>query len=178
MMVEFTQLTAPMLPSDKPRYLMGVGYPDDILEAVAAGVDMFDCVLPTRMGRKGAVMTHDGRLVVKNASYAEDDRPLDEECDCPVCARHSRAYIRHLFNSRELLAQTLASWHNIHFYQVLMRKIREAIAADSFDAFAEPFKARWREGERRRLEASPASARRTLIRCQHRPLWQDGGRDP
>ncbi|MCB1222283.1 tRNA-guanine transglycosylase, partial [bacterium] len=126
-MYELAAHTAALLPQDRPRYLMGVGFPDDILEAVLAGVDMFDCVLPTRMARKGTVITRDGRLVIKNSTYADDGRPLDPDCDCPVCARHSRAYIRHLFASRELLGQTLASWHNVHFYQTLMREIRAAI---------------------------------------------------
>ncbi len=151
-MYDLTRFTAPLLPDDKPRYLMGVGFPDDILEAVMAGVDMFDCVLPTRMARKGTVVTRDGRLVVKNSPYAEDDQPLDPECDCPVCARHSRAYIRHLFASKELLGQTLASWHNVHFYQSLMRDIREAVEQGRLEEYARPAIARWREGEARRID--------------------------
>jgi len=146
--------TAEQLPADKPRYLMGVGFPDDILEAVLAGVDMFDCVLPTRLARKGTVMTRDGRLVIKNNPYADDSRPIDPECDCPICARHSRAYIRHLFASKELLGQTLASWHNVHFYQSLMRIIRDAIAAGDLASVAPPMIHRWREGEKRRIEAA------------------------
>lgn len=151
-MYELAAHTAAQLPADRPRYLMGVGFPDDILEAVLAGVDMFDCVLPTRMARKGTVVTRDGRLVVKNSSYADDGRPLDPDCDCPVCARHSRAYVRHLFASRELLGQTLASWHNVHFYQTLMREIRAAIAAGDLGAYARPALTRWREGEARRID--------------------------
>ncbi|HPF34512.1 MAG TPA: tRNA guanosine(34) transglycosylase Tgt [Candidatus Krumholzibacteria bacterium] len=151
-MYELAAHTAALLPQDRPRYLMGVGFPDDILEAVLAGVDMFDCVLPTRMARKGTVITRDGRLVIKNSPYADDGRPLDPDCDCPVCARHSRAYIRHLFASRELLGQTLASWHNVHFYQTLMREIRAAIAAGDLGAYARPALARWREGEARRID--------------------------
>jgi len=131
-----------------------VGFPDDILEAVAAGVDMFDCVLPTRMARTGTVLTRDGRLVVKNLAYAEDTRPLDAECGCPVCGRHSRAYIRHLFQAREMLGPTLATIHNLHFYQELMASIREAVAADRFAEFARRTIARWREGERERTDGA------------------------
>jgi len=161
-MYELTAHTVPLLPADKPRYLMGVGFPDDIVEGVRSGIDMFDCVLPTRMARKGTVLTPDGRLVIKNSSYAEDDRPIDDQCDCPVCARHSRAYIRHLFASRELLGQTLASIHNVHFYQSLMRGIREAITAGDFDSHGRRVIERWREGEKRRLDEAkkrPAGGR-------------------
>jgi queuine tRNA-ribosyltransferase len=153
-MYDLTAHTAALLPHDKPRYLMGVGFPDDILEAVLAGVDMFDCVLPTRVARKGTVLTPDGRLVIKNNTFADDNQPIDSNCDCPVCARHSRAYIRHLFASKELLGQTLASWHNIHFYQNLMRDIRKAIAAGNLTAFAHNAIRRWRDGEERRIAAS------------------------
>ena len=152
LMREMTGVTAELLPDDKPRYLMGVGFPDDIIESVRRGIDMFDCVLPTRMGRNGTVVTREGRLVVRNSAYAEDDRPLDPDCDCPVCRRHSRAYIRHLFNAREVLGPMLASTHNIFFYQRLMADIRAALAAGSLDAFAGAFLARWREGERRRRD--------------------------
>ncbi|MGD9548481.1 MAG: tRNA guanosine(34) transglycosylase Tgt [Candidatus Krumholzibacteriia bacterium] len=151
-MHEMTELAAGLLPPAKPRYLMGVGFPDDILAGVSAGVDMFDCVLPTRMARTGTVLTRDGRLVVKNSTYQEDARPLDDECGCPVCARHSRAYIRHLFQAREMLGPMLATLHNLHFYQELMEGIRQAVAADRFEGFAAAATARWREGEGRRLE--------------------------
>ena len=120
-MREITELSAGLLPAEKPRYLMGVGFPDDIVASVAAGIDMFDCVLPTRMARTGTVLTRDGRLVIKNQECAEDSRPIDEECGCPVCARHSRSYIRHLFSAKELLGPSLATIHNLHFYQELMR---------------------------------------------------------
>jgi queuine tRNA-ribosyltransferase len=149
---EMTELAAGLLPPDRPRYLMGVGFPDDILAAVAAGVDMFDCVLPTRMARTGTVLTRDGRLVVKNQEYAEDERPLDPDCGCPVCRRHSRRYVRHLFQAREILGATLATLHNLHFYPDLMAGIRAAIAADGYAAFARAAADRWTEGERRRLE--------------------------
>ena len=151
-MYETCELAAGLLPADRPRYLMGVGFPDDILEGVRCGVDMFDCVLPTRMARTGTVLTRDGRLVVKNLEYAEDTAPLDAECGCPVCARHSRAYIRHLFQAREILGPTLATIHNLHFYQELMAGIRGAIADGTFAAFAERTAGRWREGEARRRD--------------------------
>jgi queuine tRNA-ribosyltransferase len=150
-MREMTELAAGLLPADRPRYLMGVGFPDDILAAVAAGVDMFDCVLPTRMARTGTVMTRDGRVVIKNAEYAEDEGPLDPECGCPTCARHSRAYIRHLFQAREVLGPTLATIHNLHLYQDLMADIRRHIAAGTFAAYAADRTRRWLEGERARM---------------------------
>ena len=149
---EMTDLAAGLLPADRPRYLMGVGFPDDILAGVAAGIDMFDCVLPTRMARTGTVLTRDGRLVVKNHEYAEDDRPLDPECGCPVCARHSRAYLRHLFQAHEMLGPTLATIHNLHFYQELMQGIRNALEQGRFAAFAQTATSRWQEGEAARLE--------------------------
>ena len=148
---EMTELAAGLLPADRPRYLMGVGFPDDILAAVAAGVDMFDCVLPTRMARTGTVLTRNGRLVIKNKEYAEDERPLDPDCPCPVCARHSRSYIRHLFQARELLAYTLATLHNLHYYQDLMAGIRATLADGTFAAFAAAQSGRWTAGEEARL---------------------------
>jgi len=153
-MREMTDLAAGLLPADKPRYLMGVGFPDDILASVAAGVDMFDCVLPTRMARTGTVLTRDGRLVVKNKGYADDERPLDPDCACPACTRHTRSYIRHLFQTGEILGCTLATIHNLHFYQDLMAGIRQAIAAGKFSAHAAEVAGRWNEGERRRREAA------------------------
>lgn len=149
-MREMTDLAAGLLPADRPRYLMGVGFPDDILASVAAGVDMFDCVLPTRMARTGTVLTRDGRVVIKNAEYAEDDGPIDPHCGCPVCARHSRSYIRHLFQAREALGPTLATIHNLHLYQDLMADIRRHIAAGTFAGYAAERTNRWLEGERSR----------------------------
>jgi queuine tRNA-ribosyltransferase len=143
--------TAPLLPPERPRYLMGVGFPDDILAGVAAGVDMFDCVLPTRMARTGTVMTRDGRLVVKNSEHARAELPLDAECGCPVCARHSRAYLRHLFQVGEMLGPMLATLHNLWFYGDLMREVRAAIAGGGFATLAHDRTARWREGEAARL---------------------------
>ena len=154
LMREMTAYTAERLPADRPRYLMGVGFPDDIVESVALGVDMFDCVLPTRMARNGTALTRDGRLVVKNGAYARDDAPLDPDCGCPVCRRHSRAYIRHLFAAGEMLGPMLATLHNLHFYQDLMRSIRAALAAGRYRDFADPFLARWRDGEAARLDAA------------------------
>ena len=152
-MREMTELSAGLLPPQKPRYLMGVGFPDDIVAAVAAGVDMFDCVLPTRMARTGTVLTRDGRLVVKNLDYARDSEPIDRACGCPVCARHSRAYIRHLFQAREMLGPTLATIHNLHFYQELMTGIRAAIETGRFRDYAAEVTRRWQDGERARLAA-------------------------
>lgn len=152
-MREMTELSAGLLPAEKPRYLMGVGFPDDIVESVAAGIDMFDCVLPTRMARTGTVLTRDGRLVVKNQDYAEDTLPLDPECGCPVCARHSRAYIRHLFKANEILGSTLATTHNVFFYQELMSGVRAAIDQGTFLPFAREVASRWQQGEQARLAA-------------------------
>ncbi len=125
----------PQLPIDRPRYLMGVGTPEDIVEAVAQGVDMFDCVMPTRNARNGNLFTSRGRLNIKNARYKDDERPLDEECACPTCQRYSRAYIRHLYMSGEILASVLSSQHNISFYLDMMRRIRQAISLDAFKEF-------------------------------------------
>ncbi len=123
------EFTAPRLPIDRPRYLMGVGTPDDIRHAVACGVDLFDCVLPTRLGRHGAVFTSRGRLNLRNARFAECKEPIDPECDCAVCQRYSLAYIHHLFRAGEMLGYRLASYHNLAYYARWMRRLREAIAA-------------------------------------------------
>ncbi len=150
-MREITELAAGLLPGDKPRYLMGVGFPDDILAGVLAGVDMFDCVLPTRMARTGTALTRDGRLVVKNQCYATDNEPLAADCGCPVCARHSRGYIRHLFQAREILGPTLVTIHNLHMYQELMADIRAAIREGRYPAFCATATNRWQTGEDARL---------------------------
>ncbi len=157
-MRKMTAHTTNLLPADRPRYLMGVGFPDDIVESVLMGVDMFDCVLPTRMARNGTVITRDGRLVVRNSVYADDERPLDPACGCPVCRRHSRSYLRHLFAANEMLGPILATVHNLHFYQDLMRDLREALAGGDLNAFAAPFLSRWREGEHRRIAAARDAA--------------------
>ncbi len=133
--MDVLEQTTPHLPDGKPRYLMGVGRPEDLIEGIARGVDMFDCVLPTRNARKGTVFTSRGKLVVKNAAYADDERPLDPDCDCPVCARFTRAYLRHLFASREILGLRLATLHSLHYYQRLMRDARGAIEAGRFPAW-------------------------------------------
>ena len=135
--------TVQYLPSDKPRYLMGIGYPEDILMAVAHGMDMFDCVLPTRSARTGLVFTSEGPLVYRNATYARDDRPLDPNCGCYVCRRYSRAYLRHLYNQSEITGMVLASYHSSYFYQQLMREIQQAVEAGRFAQYRADFLARY-----------------------------------
>ncbi|HEY0598058.1 tRNA guanosine(34) transglycosylase Tgt [Sphingopyxis sp.] len=132
------------LPADKPRYLMGVGKPDDLVGAVARGVDMFDCVLPTRSGRNGQAFTRDGPINIRNAKFAEDQAPLDSDCRCPVCTTWSRAYLHHLVRSGEMLGAMLMTQHNLHFYQDLMQSMRDAIAAGRFATFHRDFDARYR----------------------------------
>ncbi len=132
--------TAPLLPDDKPRYLMGTGMPDDLFECVARGIDMFDCVLPTRNARNGQLITSRGPLVIKNARYAEDMAPPDPDCGCYTCQHFSRAYLRHLFIAGEMTAATLNSLHNIHFYLDTMRRIREAIVFGSFEKLRREFR--------------------------------------
>ena len=139
--------TVPMLPQDKPRYLMGVGKPDDIVGAVLRGIDMFDCVLPTRSGRNGQAFTHDGPLNIRNARHKEDSSPLDESCACPVCQTYSRAYLHHLVKSGEMLGAMLMTEHNLWFYQTLMHKLREAIASGRLQMFAADFLARYRQDD-------------------------------
>ena len=137
---EVIEKTVPFLPADKPVYLMGAGRPEDILDAVALGVDMFDCVLPTRNARNGFLFTSKGPLVIKNACHAEDSRPLDEDCGCYTCSRFSRAYLRHLFMAGELLAYRLNTIHNLHFYMAFMEEIREAIRKGTFPDYENGFK--------------------------------------
>ncbi|KGB54546.1 Queuine tRNA-ribosyltransferase [Sphingopyxis sp. LC81] len=132
------------LPADKPRYLMGVGKPDDLVGAVARGVDMFDCVLPTRSGRNGQAFTRDGPINIRNAKFAEDQAPLDADCRCPVCTTWSRAYLHHLVRSGEMLGAMLMTQHNLHYYQDLMQDMRDAIAAGRFASFQSDFDARYR----------------------------------
>jgi len=138
-MYSMLDITAPALPEDKPRYLMGVGAPEDLIEGVARGVDLFDCVLPTRLARNGALFTRRGRINIRNAQFARDAAPIEEGCQCYTCRSFSRAYLRHLFKAGELLASRLATIHNVHFLLELMRDIREAIAAGSLQAFWEEF---------------------------------------
>jgi queuine tRNA-ribosyltransferase len=127
------------LPEDKPRYLMGVGKPDDIVGAVLRGVDMFDCVLPSRSGRTGQALTRFGAVNIKNARHADDPRPLDPVCSCPACSGYSRAYLHHVFKANEIIASMLLTWHNLHYYQELMAGLRAAIAEGRLDAFAAEF---------------------------------------
>ena len=130
-----------MLPADRPRYLMGVGKPDDIVGAVKRGVDMMDCVLPSRSGRTGQAWTRRGQVNIKNARHADDPRPLDAACTCPACSNYSRAYLHHVFRSGEIIASMLLTWHNLHYYQELMQGMRTAIAAGAFAAFEAEFHA-------------------------------------
>ncbi len=141
LMFEVLDYTVPLLPWDKPRYLMGVGTPEDLIRAVALGIDMFDCVLPTRNARNGCLFTSQGRILIKNSRYADDDGPLDPDCACPTCRRYSRAYLRHLFMSGEYLSATLNTQHNVAFYLDTMRKIREAIKFNSFGKWLECMRA-------------------------------------
>lgn len=139
LMYEILEHTVPLLPKHKSRYLMGVGTPDCLVEGVMRGIDMFDCVFPTRVGRNGTVMTKQGRLVIKNAEYAEDFRPLDDNCSCYTCRNFSRAYIRHLFKTDEILGLRLATLHNLHFLLHFMKEMRQAILDDRFLAFRKEF---------------------------------------
>jgi queuine tRNA-ribosyltransferase len=138
-MLDLTELTAGLLPVEKPRYLMGVGFPEDLIRSVARGVDIFDCVMPTRNARKGTLFTRHGRLVIKNAAYAKDPEPVDENCDCPACRRFSRAYIRHLLHVKELLGMQLATLHNLYFYLDLMRGLRKSILEGRFPEHRDAF---------------------------------------
>jgi queuine tRNA-ribosyltransferase len=131
--------TAPRLPAARPRYLMGTGMPDDLVECVARGVDMFDCVLPTRNARNGQLLTAGGVLVIKNARYAEDALPPDPDCRCYTCRHFSRAYLRHLFMAGEMTGATLLTVHNLYFYLDLMRRIREALSFGSFEKLRQEF---------------------------------------
>lgn len=136
-----------LLPEDRPRYLMGVGKPDDIVGAVARGIDMFDCVLPSRSGRTGQIFTRRGVVNIKNARHQDDPRPIDEACTCPACTSYSRAYLHHVFKSAEIISSMLLTWHNLHYYQELMQGIRAAIAAGEFAAFEARFHAMRTEGD-------------------------------
>ncbi len=138
-MNEMLEETTPLLPADKPRYLMGVGSPDYLIDGSIRGIDMFDCVLPTRIGRNGTVFTANGRIIVRDAKYAEDFSPIDPECDCYVCRNFSRGYIRHLFKSGEMLGLRLATWHNLRFLLKLMEDVREAIRNDRLMDFRNEF---------------------------------------
>ncbi len=138
---------APELPAEQPRYLMGVGTPEDLLEGVARGIDMFDCVLPTRNGRTGQAFTALGKVNVKNAQWALDTRPLDESCSCAVCRRHSRAYLRHLCNAGEMLGSILLTHHNLAFFLDTMRRVRQSIRSGNFTKFRREFTERLNANE-------------------------------
>jgi queuine tRNA-ribosyltransferase len=138
-MFEALDWVMPLLPEDRPRYFMGIGLPDQIVKAVGEGVDMFDTCIPTRYGRHGSAFTREGRLVVRNARYIKDFRPLDERCTCRVCRKYTRSYIRHLFNCGEILGLKLITYHNVYFYVDLMRQIREAVAEGRYQAFQKEF---------------------------------------
>jgi queuine tRNA-ribosyltransferase len=137
-----TQAAASRLPADRPRYLMGVGKPEQIPDYVALGIDMMDCVLPTRSARHGCLYSSQGRLLIKNAQYANDPRPIDESCGCGVCRRYSRSYLRHLYSAGEFLATILNTHHNIYFYLDIMREIREAIRFGKLEKFRSDLQAR------------------------------------
>lgn len=140
-----------MLPEDKPRYLMGVGKPDDIVGAVARGIDMMDCVLPSRSGRTGQAFTRFGVVNIKNARHQDDPRPLDENCSCPACSNYSRAYLHHVYRSQEMISGMLLTWHNLHYYQELMQGMRDAIAAGTFETFQKDFHETRAHGDIERL---------------------------
>ena len=139
LMYEMLDITVPLLPEDKPRYLMGVGSPDYLVEGAIRGIDMFDCVLPTRIGRNGTVMTSRGRLIVRDAKYARDFSPIDPECDCDTCRNFTRAYVRHLLKVNEVLGIRLTTWHNLRFLINLMKKVRQAIMDDRLGDFRNEF---------------------------------------
>ncbi|WP_077532979.1 tRNA guanosine(34) transglycosylase Tgt [Massiliimalia massiliensis] len=138
-MYHIIDMVEPFMPAGKPRYLMGVGTPGNIIEAVARGVDLFDCVMPSRNARHGHLNTWSGIRNIMNAKYQKDDTPIDEECDCPTCRRHSKAYLRHLFKANEMLAMRLAVMHNLYFYNTLMEKIREALEQGTFPEFRDRY---------------------------------------
>jgi queuine tRNA-ribosyltransferase len=138
-MFAMIEATVPHLPADRPRYLMGVGKPADIVGAVMRGIDMFDCVLPTRSGRTGQAFTRRGAVNIRNARHIDDPRPLDEACACPACRNHSRAYLHHLWRAEEILGQVLMTWHNLRYYQDLMAGLRAAIGAGRLKEFAGRF---------------------------------------
>jgi queuine tRNA-ribosyltransferase len=146
-MFKVLDFTVPNLPADRPRYLMGVGTPDDLIGAVRRGVDMFDCVMPTRAGRTARAYTSKGVFNLRNARFADDATPIDPACDCPACSRHTAAYLHHLFKAEEMLGPMLLTWHNIAYYQSLMRGLRDAVLAGRLDAHAAEVRAGWASTE-------------------------------
>jgi len=148
LMWEMVDTVLPLLPWDRPRYLMGLGFPEDVMEGVKRGIDMFDCIIPTRLARGGSLLTSKGRINIKNAAYARDENPLDEACDCYTCKNFSRAYLRHLFLSKELSSHYLNTIHNLSFYSRLIVGIRNAIRKGSFLSFYKEFMENWKGGEK------------------------------
>jgi len=146
-MWEMIDTVVDVLPPNKPKYLMGVGFPEDIVEGVYRGIDMFDCVIPTRHARNGSLFTREGRINIKHARYTNDENPIDERCTCYTCRTFSRAYLRHLFVSHELSSYFLNTVHNIFYYNNLLKTIREALQTGSFEVFYEQFKTQWKGGE-------------------------------
>ncbi len=155
-MLDAMDWVVPELPREKPRYLMGVGTPEDLLDAVWRGVDMFDCVLPTRLGRNGSLYTTYGRINIKNAKYKDDFTPVDPECECKMCRSYSAAYLRHLYMAGEILASRIATYHNLYFYHKLMADIRSAIECDALKEFRKGFLSKYRK---HRAKADEASSR-------------------
>ena len=153
-MFEVVDFTAPLMPVDRPRYLMGVGTPEDLVNGVYAGIDMFDCVMPTRNARNGSLFTSQGKVAIKNAKYAADESPLDPECSCVTCRTVSKAYLRHLFTNDEIAASVYNTIHNVSFYLDLMRSIRQAIASNSFGSFRKAFLSRVAGGDPINKEAN------------------------
>ena len=139
LMFEVLEYAPNQLPTDKPRYLMGVGKPDDIVGAVQRGIDMFDCVLPSRSGRTGQALTRRGAVNMRNSRHRDDQRPVDESCECPCCKNYSRAYLHHVHKAGEIISSMLLTWHNLHYYQVLMSELRQAIASNKLDSYVAEF---------------------------------------
>jgi queuine tRNA-ribosyltransferase len=142
LLYEMAAETAPHIPDNLPRYAMGIGLPEDLVELVGYGIDMFDCVVPTRNARNGQLFTTFGFIQIKNACYKEDPGPIDENCSCPVCRKYSRAYLRHLYIAKEILSARLNSIHNLHYYLTLMKNLREAIAKGTYEDFRRDFYSR------------------------------------
>jgi queuine tRNA-ribosyltransferase len=147
MMFSTLDMTVPLLPSDRPRYLMGVGRPADIVGAVRRGIDMFDCVMPSRAGRTAKAFTPRAEINLRNARHRDDPRPLDENCACPACKHHSRAYLHHLVRSEEVLGAMLLTWHNLHYYQDIMRGLRTAIETRALGHWIAAFEAEQGKGD-------------------------------
>jgi queuine tRNA-ribosyltransferase len=165
LMYSVLDATVPELPADRPRYLMGVGMPEDLIEGVARGIDLFDCVVPTRHGRTGWLFTTFGRVLIKNARYANDEQPIDPSCRCPVCVRHSRAYLHHLYTVNDMLGPRLNTLHNLFYFSGLMQEIRSAIAAGRLATFREEFFAR-RAGPQAPAAGSDGQHEEADIRCR------------